>query len=114
MAGFGRIIQDESDIEIKNQMIKYMSDLMKDVQDFSWTSAKASHIVLLCQTEAGRVKWSDCHKIDRIRRANAQRAVENSNGTAGSFRDKPLISKYWCACYQNFLNQVSPLTRSDI
>ena len=68
---------------------------MEDAQDFSWTSAMASHTVLLCQMEAGRVKWSDCHKIDRIRRANAQRVIGNSNGTAGSFRDKPLICKFF-------------------
>ena len=91
MAGFGRIIQEESDIEIKNKMIEYMSDRMEDTQ----TSEKASHAVLLCQMETGRVEWSDCHKIDRIRRPHDQRLVGTCNVAGGNSRDKPLISKFF-------------------
>ena len=46
----------------------------EDVQDISWDSARASHAVLLCRMEQGEVKnYTETKKIDRIRRANAQR-----------------------------------------
>ena len=59
VAGFCRIMREESDLENKNSMLDYLIALFEDVQDFSWDSARASHAVLLC-------------RIDQIRRANAQ------------------------------------------
>ena len=50
-----------------------MSDLMEDATDFSWASAKAAHAVLLCEMERGTVCWADTSRIDRIRRAHAQK-----------------------------------------
>ena len=95
VAGFGRIIQEESDMEIKNQMLECMTELMDDAQDFSWTSAKASHAVLLCRMEEGRVRWDETNKIDRIRRANAQRNFGNGQQQGGGSREKALICKFY-------------------
>ena len=54
----------------------YLIALLDDSNDFSWQAAKASHAVLLCRMEQGEViSWSETDKIDRIRRANAQRHV---------------------------------------
>ena len=67
-------MREENDIESKNSMLDYLIALFEDVQDFSWDSARASHAVLLCRMEQGEVKnYTDTDKIDRIRRANAQR-----------------------------------------
>ena len=56
---------------------------MDDANDFSWTSAKASHAVSLCRMEQGEVKdYSDTLAIDRIRCASAQKHVPNTQ-TAG-------------------------------
>ena len=52
-----------------------MSDLMDDTQDFGWNPAKASHTVLLCSMEEGKISWQDTSKIDRIRRTHVQRAT---------------------------------------
>ena len=55
-------------------MLDYMISLFDDANDFSWNAAKASHAVLLCRMEQGEVKdYSQTEKIDKIRRANAQR-----------------------------------------
>ena len=57
-------------------MLNYLIDLLDDAQDFSWTAAKASHAVLLCRMEQGEVSGYDqVDRIDRIRRANAQKHV---------------------------------------
>ena len=54
-------------------MLEYLSEIMEDPNDFSWQSAKASHAVLLCRMEEGKVEWHETHKLDRIRIAHAQR-----------------------------------------
>ena len=83
VAGFGRTMREESDLETRQYMLDYMISLMDDANDFSWISAKASHAVLLCRMEQGEVKsYSDVLAIDRIRRANAQKHVANSAATS--------------------------------
>ena len=73
MAGFCRIMKEESCQITKNPMLDYLIALLDDSNDFSWQAAKASHAVLLCRMEQGEViSWSETDKIDRIRRANAQ------------------------------------------
>ena len=54
-------------------MLDYVINLLDDSTDFSWASAKASHVVLLCHMEQGEITgWHDTKKIDRVRRAVAQ------------------------------------------
>ena len=77
VSGFCAIIRDESNVT-KNSMLEYLSELMDDAQDFGWTSAKGAHAVLLCRMEEGKVNWANTEKIDRIRRAHAQKVVNNS------------------------------------
>ena len=79
VAGFGHTTREESDPEVRQYMLDYMISLMDDANDFSWISAKASHAVLLCRMEQGKIKsYSDVMAIDRIRRANAQKHVATS------------------------------------
>ena len=74
MAGFGRTIREESDPDLKAHMLDYMIALMDDAYDFSWSSAKACHTVLLFRMEQGEVKnFADTVAIERIRRANAKK-----------------------------------------
>ena len=40
VSGFCAIIKDEGDVNTKNSMLEYLSELMEDAQDFGWTSAK--------------------------------------------------------------------------
>ena len=77
------ITKEEQNIDTKNYaMLDYLSVLMDDANDFSWQSAKASHAVLLCRMEEGKVEWSETSKIDRIRHPHAQRLPSQSVCTA--------------------------------
>ena len=63
-------------------MLDYCINLLEEVRDFSWSSAKASHAVLLCCMEHGEIgSWLDTDKIDRVSRAHAQRQLLSSNHT---------------------------------
>ena len=99
VAGFGRTIREESDPKMKAHMLEYMIALMDDANDFSCTSAKASHAVLLCRMEQGEVtSYADTMAIERIRRANAQKI---STG-----------SQYFTNGTQNFTKKFSKTTRT--
>ena len=68
VAGFGRTMREESDPNLRQHMLDYLIALMDDANNFSWTSAKASHAVLWYRMEQGEVKdFPDIFAIDRIR-----------------------------------------------
>ena len=67
------IAREENNIQTKNAMVDYLCEIMEDINDFSWQSAKAALAVLLCRMEEGKVDWLGATKIDRIRHAHAQR-----------------------------------------
>ena len=74
VAGFGRIMKEEKNSETKEYMLDYLVALFDDAKDFSWDATKASHAILLCRMEQGEINsYSEVEKIDRVRRANAQR-----------------------------------------
>ena len=74
VADFGCIMKEEKNSEIKDAMLDYLVSLFDNANDFSWDAAKAIHAVLLCRMEQGEIKnYTQVEKIDRIRRADAQR-----------------------------------------
>ena len=80
MAGFARTMKEEKNLESRQHMLDYLIAIMDDANDFSWSSAKASHAVLLCRMEQGEVSdYSDTVAIDRIRRANAQKVLPSGH-----------------------------------
>ena len=92
------IAREEQKNHTKNAILDYSSELMEDANDFSWQSAKASHAVLLCRMEEGKVEWCETSKIDRIRRAHAQRLPSQSVSTAPTrFKSdlKPAVCKFY-------------------
>ena len=82
--GFVKNILDESNLQYREHMLQYLGDIMEDASDFSWQSAKASHAVLLCEMERGKVTWTDTTRIDRVRRAYAQKHHNNGRQNRGS------------------------------
>ena len=85
VAGFCRIMKEESNVENKEHMLDYLIQLLEDANDFSWDVAKASHAVLLCRMEQGDVQnYMQDDKIDRIRRAKAQRHMGGSSSNQNS------------------------------
>ena len=74
VAGFCRTMREEKDLGVREHMLDYVISLLDDAQDFSWQAAKASHAILLCRMEQRELSdWGQVEKIDRIRRANAQK-----------------------------------------
>ena len=70
VAGFGRIIKEGKNQEIKEHMLDYLVALFDDANYFSWDAAKARHAILLCRMEQGEIKnYSEVEKIDRGRHA---------------------------------------------
>ena len=66
MAGFCRIIREEANVHTKENMLDYVINLLEDAQDFSSSSAKAWHAVLLCRMKQREVKgWNENDKINR-------------------------------------------------
>ena len=94
MAGFCCTMKEEKNLEMKEYILDYVTALLEDANDFSWGVAKASHAVLLCRMEQGEITdFSDIHKIDRIRGANAQKHVtftsaSSQNGFSKKFGEK--------------------------
>ena len=82
-------------------MLDYLISHLDDFQDFSWAAAKASHGVLLCRMERGEIEdYSKIDKIDRIRRAHAQRHIQNNaQKFANSYNKKSGQKSMPCTYY---------------
>ena len=107
MAGFCRTMKEEKNLEMKEHMLDYVIALLEDANDFSWGAAKASHAVLLCRMEQGEISdFSDVHKIDRIRRANAQKHTNPTSSSQNAFTKK-IAGKNTRSMPCNYYNQDS-------
>ena len=83
MAGFCRAMREETDQNSKSAMLDYLISLLDDSNDFSWSSAKASHAGLLCLMEQGEIKdFTETDKIGRVRRVHTQRHTSSSQDTS--------------------------------
>ena len=99
VAGFSQIIREEPNNDTRNQMLDYLTDLMEDSHDFGWQAAKGSHAVLLCRMEDGKITWDETSKIDRVRRAHAQRLTsghpQNVQSKKGERKDRAIPCKFF-------------------
>ena len=75
-----------------------MADLMEDATDFSWQGAKAAHAVLMCEMERGTVYWENGDRIDRTRRAHAQKHVSQNRQNWGRQDNK---RPWFCKSFQS-------------
>ena len=100
VAGFGQIIKEQNDPTTKNQMLDYMSDLMEDSHDFGWQAAKGCHAVLLVKMEEGKIAWKDTNKIDRVRRAHAQKVQSGHTSNANVKKSVKNKNPIPCRFYQ--------------
>ena len=81
-------------------MLGYCINLLEDATDFSWSSANASHAILLCRMEQGEIgSWLDTEKIDRVRRAPAQRHVSTHNSGGRSVKGQSSGKSTPCVYY---------------
>ena len=79
MTGFCRTMREEKNSKNKEAMLDYLIALLDDSNDFSWSAAKASHAVLLCRMEQGKISdYTQTDLVDRVRRAHAQRHITHT------------------------------------
>ena len=78
---------------------------MEDATDISWSSAKASHTVLLCEMERGSLDWENTDRIDRIRTLHAQKHVSHQKTSWQKNENKQ--RSWFCKFYQNGTCQFS-------
>ena len=103
MAVFCRTIREESDIIIREHMLDCVVYLLNDATGFPWSSAKASHVVLMCSMAQGEIKsWFETENIDRIHRALAQRH-STSQGSSLRTQDKHSTAKTATCMYYNMV-----------
>ena len=69
-------------------MLDYLIALLDDSNDFSWSAAKASHAVLLCRMERGKISdYTQADLVDRVRRDHAQRHIlQTSSNSSQNFK----------------------------
>ena len=103
VSGFAIIAREESNVDTRNAMLDYLSEIMEDANDFSWQSSKASHAVLLCRMEEGKVEWSETTKIGIIRRAHAQRLPSQNVGVGGKIKTETKLAV--CQFFQKGMYQ---------
>ena len=60
---------------------------------------KVAHAVLLCEMEQGSLQWEDLDRIDRIRRAHAQKHVSGRSGWSKPL-DHSSRKPWYCENYQ--------------
>ena len=97
MAGFCRTMREETNQNLKDHMLNYLIDLMNDAKDFSWVWPRPA--MLLCRMEQGEVTGYDqVDRIDRIRRANAQKHVAQGshNSNVSQFGKKSIAKVDLC------------------
>ena len=82
-------------------MLDYVINLLDDENDFSWASAKVSHVVLLCRMEEGKVAgWSYVDKTDPIRWTYAQRHISQQGAQNAKIRERiTKILQRWSYVY---------------
>ena len=96
-------------------MLEYISELMKDTQDFEWASVKDAHVVLLYRMEEDKVNWKMTEKIDRIRKAHTQKAVNNSTKKSNAESQGVLCKFYQTQkCYHKGDNHILVVSFIDM
>ena len=91
--GFCKNVLEQKSSSRHDTMVSYLSDLMEDAADFSWQGAKAAHAILLCEMERGSLTWENGERIDRIRRAHAQKHVPSKQTWGRADTRKPWFCK---------------------
>ena len=72
VSGFAAQIRDESNIDTKNAMLQYFSELFEDANDFSWLVAKNCHAAVCCKMEEDKLDWMNTYGLDRCKSHYAQ------------------------------------------
>ena len=72
MLGFLKQRQNEKNELVRENMIKYVIDLLQDAIDFSWPAAKGAHYVLVHRLGEGSANWQDLKSVNEVRERYAK------------------------------------------
>ena len=101
--GFTCNILDEKNLNKREWLLMYMSELMPDSTDFSWQNTKVAHAVLCCELEREMVMWDDTDRIDYIRHMLVQKHTVLNSKTWHKIDN---AKKPWfCKFFQNGKSQ---------
>ena len=67
-AGMMSMVLNESNNEIKQAILKYVTDLHHDMIDIGFPTTLAINSTVLSQLEEGKLTWLDCNQIDNIKK----------------------------------------------
>ena len=111
---------EETDQNSKDAMLDYLISLLDDANEFSWSSARANHAVLLCRMEQGESKdYTQIEQIDRVRCAYAQRHTptdqdiqNNVSKVAKPYTSKSMVCQYYNSgtCSQRSTHEAKGVT----
>ena len=73
--GFIGCVLEESDVNIRQNMLQYLQQLIQDAQETNWFTAKSAHKVLLIEMERGKISWKDVRLIHQMRAKYTQRTI---------------------------------------
>lgn len=71
--GFIKIIMRQPSSDLREAMLNYLSKLLQESIDFSWSSSRGAHAVVLQEIERGTVTWKDTDELDNIRKLYTQK-----------------------------------------
>ena len=120
MDGFCRAMREETDQNSKTAMLDYLISLLDDSNNFSWSSAKASHAVLLCRMEQGEIKdFTKTDKIYRVRRARAHRHTSSNQDSKHALKrnnTRSMVCQYYNAgtCSQQNSHETKGVTYRNV
>ena len=78
--GFIGCVLEESDVNVRQNMLEYLQQLIQDAQETNWFTAKSAHKVLLIEMERGKISWKDVRLIHQMRARYTQRTIYPGSG----------------------------------
>ena len=86
-----RLIEDESDTEMKSILQTHLRELAEDATVYAWAAVRTYEYQLLAEIKARRIDWRDQFKVQMLRLSNTSRASKIDKGKIKQItKDKPL------------------------
>ena len=64
--GFIGCVPEESDVNIRQNMLEYFQQPIHYAQETNWFTAKSAHKVLLIEMERGNIYWKDARLVNQM------------------------------------------------
>ena len=68
-------ILDESNVEIRSQMLSYFAVLMQDAIQLSLDTARRAYAAVLQEMEKAKLAWEDSDQVEKCKNCHTQRML---------------------------------------